>query len=117
MARELNKSRTGAAMAAPRIPDWKVPPEPVQIKCTVIRDSGHPGELIVQFESKREKYTAFVPDFVVDRERQTIYAYIVAEVDPDAWLVDLPAETLTTGPRIRVDKDEEGKLLLIQNGT
>ncbi len=117
MARDLDKSEKAAAMSVPRIPQWKVPPEPVQIKCTVIKDSGHPGELIVQFESKREKYTSFVPDFVVDRERQTIHAHIVAEVGPDAWLVDLPAETLTTGPRIRVDKDEEGKLLLIQNGT
>ena len=87
-------------MAKISIPDWLSKPEEVQIACLEVAAGMLPGELTVRFRSDGQEYTSFVPKSVVDQEKKLLRAKIVAEIG-DSWLVDLPSETLTSGPRVR----------------
>jgi hypothetical protein len=74
--------------------------------------SGHPGELIVQFAVNGEWFTSFVPEEFVDKANKRLMGLIVADFD-DSWLVDIPAETLTSGPRIQVPDPEKGSAVVM----
>lgn len=97
-------------MQAPKIPEWRISPEPVRIKCSTIENTERSGELIVQFKTNGNTFTSFVPETFVDRHAFKLQGAIVADFD-EFWLVDLPAETLTSGPRILVPKSEDGLLI------
>ena len=94
-----------------KFPMWKLDPEPVLILCQVIKEGSKREELIVQFKINGDVYTAFVPEQFVNREKSGLKAFIVADFG-DSWLIDIPTETLTSGPRVRVPDDEKASVVL-----
>ena len=67
-------------------------------------------EFIVQFKTNRGHHTSFVPKQYVDADNRRMQAFIVADVD-EGVLVLIPAETLTSGPRLVVEESERNELL------
>ena len=94
-------------------PRWRIDPEKVWVKCNVIQKSSLPGELVVQFKVNGDEFTAFVPDSFVNQSKKALMGFIVADVGQNwqDWLIDLPMETLTSGPRIRVAESEKSKVI------
>ena len=101
----------------PTIPSWRLEPEPVLIPCHTIKEGKGwllPDELAVQFRMDGEEYTSFVPARFVDRERSGLMAAIIADCE-DSWLVDIPVETLTSGPRILVPAAEKERVIRVND--
>ena len=93
---------------------WRTNPEPVLLNCSEVRQIPNRDEFVVQFETKSGHYTSFVPKQYVDADKCGLHAYIVADVDSGV-LVLMPAETLTSGPRLVVEESERNKLLTASN--
>ena len=89
---------------------WRADPEPVLLNCLEVREVPGRNEFVVQFQTKKGHYTSFVPKQYVDADNRQMQAYIVADVD-EGVLVLIPAETLTSGPRLVVEKSERNELL------
>ncbi len=87
------------------VPVWRQEQEPVWIACQDITESPGTSELIVQFEANGENFVSFVPERFVDRESKGLWGVIIADC-PGAVLVEIPAETLTSGARILVQESE-----------
>ena len=97
-------------MPIPKTPQWRTEPEQVWINCQAIKEFGQHEEFIVQFETNGESYVSFVPKRFVDLSSSGMQAVIIADVDGGV-LVDIPAETLTSGPRILVLDTEKDSVL------
>ena len=93
---------------------WRTVPESVSLKCSEVREMPSRDEFVVQFQTKNGNYTTFVPKQHVDARNCRMHAYIVADVD-DGVLVLIPAETLTSGPRLLVEESERNELLTAGN--
>ena len=93
-----------------RVPDWRSKPEQVWISCLDVSEVELGDELLVQFLANGETYTAFVHKSFVNRDNKWLQGYIIANWDDDL-LVDLPAETLTSGSRILVRRTEQDAVL------
>ena len=93
------------------VPQWRLQPEPVRIKCQLITKGPSPNELIVQFRVNGDEFTAFVPEQFVDQVKSTLTGLIIADFG-DSWLIDIPSETLTSGPRIRVPQTEKQSVVM-----
>jgi hypothetical protein len=90
-----------------KIPEWIAPPKEIKIRCEKITELGDSKELMIFIKINGEDLTAFIPptmDFVINMVEKTVKAILVAKFNDD-YLVDLPVETLTSGPRIRIPKD------------
>ena len=94
----------------PKMPDFKLDPESVWIALQEVRDISRPEEYLVQFKVRGEQFVAFVPRKYVDFEKKRMFGVVYAEFEGDL-LVEMPAETLTSGPRMRVPRDEIESLL------
>ena len=93
------------------MPDWRMDPKPVLVNCLKVHEMPNQREYIVQFESQRGNFTAFVPKHNVDAERMGLHALIIADIRDKGYLLDLPVETLTSGPRLLVFENEKDKVL------
>ena len=93
---------------------WRTNPEPVLLNCSEVREIPGGDEFVVQFATRNGHYTSFVPKQHVDAINRRLHAYIVADVD-DGVLVLIPAETLTSGPRLLVEESEKNMLLTASN--
>lgn len=91
-----------------RQPHWLDPRE-VHIRTVEIRVGPGPGEYTVKIRINGDELISFVPSGSVNEQQQILRAVRIGELESD-WLIDLPAETLTSGPRIRVPKDQEETL-------
>ena len=97
--------------------EWREVPTDVWLKCFKISGKEQQpfykalGELIVHFQANSKDYTSFVPERFVDLENRLLAAVIIADYGDDL-IVDIPAETLTTGPRIRVTAREKDDILV-----
>ncbi len=93
-----------------RPPVWRTDPESVWIHCKPIDWDAQPyqalGELVVHFSLGGKMYTTFAPRELIDVQRNLMQAAIIADCDDDL-LVQIPAETLTSGPRFLVSEVEE----------
>ena len=90
----------------PKMPDFKLDePESVWIALQEVRDISRPEEYLVQSKVHGEQFVAFVPRKYVDFEKKRMFGVVYAEFEGDL-LVDIPAETLTSGPRIRVPRSQ-----------
>mgnify|MGYP001091052303 CR=1 FL=1 len=98
-------------MVSQKIPIWQLEPIPAKIQCTLVTKGLHKDEYSVQFIGDGESFTAFVPSAYVDVANKRIMVSVVAEFD-DNYLIDLPVDTLTSGPRIRLPKTS--KVLILQ---
>ena len=94
----------------PKMPDFKLDPESVWIALQEVRESPRPQEYLVQFKVHGEQFVAFIPRKYVDFEKKRMFGVVYAEFEGDL-LVEMPAETLTSGPRMRVPKNEVESLL------
>ena len=101
-------------MTTPQIPKWRMEPQQVWVNCQNIKESDLPEELIVQFKSNGEHFTSFVPKRFVNSAERRLQAIIIADVE-EGLLVDIPAETLTSGPRILVTDSEKEQVLTFQH--
>ena len=97
-----------------KTPDWREAPEPVWLACKPFNHDAQPfshlGEWTVHFVLNGTSYTTFVAKEFVDVTNCKLRAFIVADYDND-YLIDLPAETLTSGPRLRVPAAEKDTVL------
>ena len=84
-----------------QIPEWRTEPQQVWIACRQFRKLESFDEYLVQFDANGFTYTAFVPARYFDHQNQALRGSIIADYNDDL-LVDLPTETLTSGPRILV---------------
>ena len=87
------------------IPRWRQVQQPVWIACTEIRELPELEEYVVQFMANGKQYTAFVPTEYIDFRRRALSGQIIADID-EGVLVDIPTETMNSGPRIIVTDSE-----------
>ena len=92
---------------------WRADPEPVLLNCLEVREMPGRDEFVVQFQTEKGHYTSFVPKQFVDADNRRMEAFIVADVD-EGVLVLIPAETLTSGPRLVVAESERNELLSVR---
>ena len=97
------------ASVMPRIPQWRIDPDRVWLKCEDMRDLNK-DEAMVQFVANGERYLSFVPQWFLDKPRLMLQALVIADVE-GGLLVDIPVETLTSGPRIFVPTGEKEAVL------
>ena len=97
-------------MTTPRVPQWRIQPEQVWVRCLNIKDLGRDEEFVVQFAANGKEYVSFVPKRFVNEADRLLQALIIADVD-GGLLVDIPVETLTSGPRILVAEGERDSVL------
>ncbi len=88
------------------MPEWIWPPWPVSLKCSYVGRGDVEWQRAVQFEIDERKYTSLVPAEAVDEEHETMTVSIIGSLNDGTYLMDLPAETLTSGPRLRIRKDD-----------
>ena len=108
-------------MTTPKIPQWRVKPQEVWVNCQDVKELNQEEEFIVHFEANGEEYVSFVPKRFVDLGERRLQALVIADVD-GGLLVDIPVETLTSGPRILVREGEKDSVLTfsgwnVANGT
>lgn len=95
------------------IPQFRDRPQPVWLLCEQIsREKDHP-EYVVRFCIGGELFLTFVPVALadsVDEAGKRLKAFIVADFDND-WVIDVPGETMPSGPRFRVPSTQQGLIL------
>ncbi len=99
----------------PQVPTWRGQPVPVWIQCQSVTRGGIlllPYEVAVHFEVDGEQFTSFVNEKFVDEGNKRLAGAIIADFN-DSWLVDIPAETLTSGPRLLVPKADQGSAVVV----
>ena len=87
------------------MPKWISPPQRGSLKCIYVGKGDMEWERAVQFEVGGRKYMSLVPADSVDAERKTLSVSIFGSLSDGSYLVELPAETFTSGPRLQIQKD------------
>ena len=93
---------------------WRKEPQQVWINCLKVAESKVAFEQLsdytVHIKLNDVVLVAFVPPNFVDKDNKRLSALIVADYGNDV-LVDIPAQTLTAGSRLRVlEKDKDSVL-------
>ena len=94
--------------------EWFKDPIPVWIKCREIFEDNPfkaVGEVIVQFVVNNQEYTAFVLKKFVNPDIPGLQGFITGK-DLGDFLVNMPTETLTSGPNIVVPAAEKDTVLI-----
>ena len=86
--------------------EWIWPPLQGSLKCYYVGRGDVEWQRAVQFEIDERKYLSLVPKEAVDEEQETMTVSIIGSLEDGTYLIDLPAETLTSGPRLRIRKDD-----------
>jgi len=86
--------------------EWIWPPLQGSLKCYYVGRGDVEWQRAVQFEIDERKYLSLVPKEAVDEEQKTMMISIIGLLEDGTYLIDLPAETLTSGPRLRIRKDD-----------
>ena len=87
------------------IPEWISPPQPGELVCTYVGKGLAYMEHTVQFMIDGRTYTSFVPEDTVDADRRTLAVRVVGSLNDGSYLIDLPSDTLTSGTRLKIQKD------------
>ena len=87
------------------MPKWISPPQRGTLKWIYVGKGDVEWERAVQFEVDGRKYLSLVPVDSVDAERKTLNVSIIGSFKDGSYLVDLPAETFTSGPRFQIRGD------------
>ena len=88
------------------IPEWISPPRQGALQCTYVDKDVSSMECTVQFKVNGNTYTSFVPTEAVDLQEKRISIHVIGLLSDGSYLVDLPSDTLISGTRIKVHKDE-----------
>lgn len=91
-------------------PQWRFSPEPIWVLCEDVREVDDFKEFIVNFRANGKQCVSFVPERFVNLDAKLLQGYIIADV-AGGVLVDIPAETLTSGARILVQDSEREQVL------
>ncbi len=87
------------------MPEWISPPRRGTLKCVYVGKGDVDWERAVQFEVDGHRYTSLVPAEAVDLDQKTLQISIIGLLADGSYLVDLPAETFTSGPRFQIRGD------------
>ena len=87
------------------MPRWISPPGIGILMCDYVGDGDLDSQRAVQFVVEGRRYTSLVPADSVDSKQKRMQISIVGSLKDGSYLVDLPAETFTSGPRMRIHKD------------
>jgi hypothetical protein len=79
-----------------------VPPSKVKLPYETAERGLLPDELAIQFKVNGERYVAFVPVELVDREQRAMMVLIVGRWPDGSYLVQLPSDTINGGSKVRV---------------
>lgn len=93
------------------VPKWISPPRPGALKCTYVGDDKSSIEFPVQFKVNGHTYTSFVPPEAVDLDNESILIHIIGSLEDGSYLIDLPSDTLTSGTRLTIHKDDPQLLI------
>ncbi len=88
------------------MPEWISPSRPGLLKCSYVGRGDLPSQRCVQFEVEERLYTSLVPVESVDAERNAMSVSIFASLKDGSYLVNLPAETLTSGTTLQIRRDD-----------
>lgn len=99
-----------------KVPEWRDNPQAVFVNCLTVHEFPGHDEYIVQFQTHEGHFTSFVPKRYVIPDEKYMYAAIIADVEGGV-LVDIPAETVTCGPRLKVLKSEMDSVLTLKDWT
>ena len=94
--------------------DWghdREKPEGVKINLSYVGPGMHPEERIVQFSIGGNQYVGWMPDYSVNETEKWLKAFIIADFDDGRWLIQIPDETLTSGARLFVPKEDQNTVV------
>ncbi len=66
-----------------------------------------PEERIVQFTIGGNQYVGWMPDYSVNETEKWLKAFRIADFDDGRWLIQIPDETLTSGAKIFVPREDQ----------
>ena len=92
-------------VASVETPQWLSEPLEMALECSYVGEERAIRERVVQFDLGGEQYISFVPGDSVHPEKKLMLVNAIATLSDGSYLVELPAETLTTGMRIKVRQD------------
>ncbi len=92
-------------MAIFETPEWISPPRTGELECVYVGRGDVDWQRAVQFVVNGHRYTSLVPVEAVDSERKRLRIKIIGSLKDGSYLVDLPAETFTSGPRLQIRRD------------
>jgi len=90
--------------------DWgrnREKPEGVKIQLDYVGPGMMPDERYVKFQIGDKAYGGWMPDYVVNEENKWLKAFITTDFDDGRWLIQIPDETLTSGARIFVPREDQ----------
>lgn len=102
-------------MAGTKI-DWghdREKPEGVKIDLSYVGPGMSSDERIVQFKIGGNEYVGWMPDYSVNESEKWLKAFIIADFDDGRWLIEIPDETLTSGSRIFVPKEDQDSVVTL----
>ncbi len=87
-------------------PNWISPPQQGALRCSYVDDEKSSIEFAVQFKVNGHTYTSFVPAEAVDLNKKRISIHIIGSLKDGSYLIDLPSDTLTSGTRLKIRRDD-----------
>ena len=82
-------------------------PVGVKINLSYVGPGMIPEERIVQFIIGGNQYVGWMPDYSVNEGEKWLKAFRIADFDDGRWLIQIPDETLTSGAKIFVPKEDQ----------
>ena len=86
--------------------EWRDDFELVFFNVDIIGKDELSGELHAEFEARGQKYVATVKEERIDQSGNRMPAFIIADVEDDNYLVELPGESLSLGSRVQVRAED-----------
>ena len=86
--------------------EWRDDFELVFFHVNIIGKDELSGEVHAEFEARGQKYVATVKEERIDQPGKRMPAFIIADVEDDDYLVELPGESLSLGSRVQVRAED-----------
>lgn len=86
--------------------EWISPPKRGALQCSYVGDDESSIDFPVQFKVNGHIYTSFVPAEAVDLDKRRIVIHVIGSLKDGSYLIDLPSDTLTSGTRLKVHRDD-----------
>lgn len=90
----------------PTFLSWRNPPQPGTISVNVLGEAAWHGCLNAEFLAKGRKYALIVDEGFVDQLGQKMSVFIIADVDENDCVIELPGESLSAGNRVVISTSE-----------
>ena len=86
--------------------EWRDDFELVFFHVNIIGKDELSGEVHAEFKARGQKYVATVKEERIDQPGKRMPALIIADVEDDNYLVELPGESLSLGSRVQVRAED-----------